>query len=130
VANCVTDQAAEHGGDAVGAVVGSRRRGCSADVYHMLIIKTKPGFMLDSRRPRRNRFAAVPAKEVHAGVVMRIIPQPLVGQVEGTRCIEGVKYSPETRDKLRFSSPRVQNPRNFAMGRRWRRYPAGSCPAR
>lgn len=58
----------------------------------MLMISTKPGFTVDSSSPKRKRFAAVPAKFVHAGVVMRITPQPI-----------------------------VQYPRNFAMGRRWSR---------
>lgn len=42
----------------------------------MLMIRTKPGFTVDSRKPRRKRLAAVPAKLWHAGVVMRIMPQP------------------------------------------------------
>jgi hypothetical protein len=42
----------------------------------MLIIMTKPGFTVDSRKPKRKRFAAVPAKLVQAGVVIRIIPHP------------------------------------------------------
>jgi hypothetical protein len=43
----------------------------------MLMIKTKPGLMLDSRRPRRNLLVAVPAKVAQAGVLRRITPQPV-----------------------------------------------------
>ena len=40
--------------------------------------RTKPGLMLASSAPSRNRFVAIPAKDVHAGVVMRIIPHAMV----------------------------------------------------
>jgi hypothetical protein len=46
----------------------------------MDIRRTKPGLTVASREPRRNRFVASPAKEVHAGVVMRIIPQAIVAR--------------------------------------------------
>jgi hypothetical protein len=42
------------------------------------MISTNPGFTVASRSPRRNRFVAMPAKERHAGVVMRTMPyQPV-----------------------------------------------------
>lgn len=40
----------------------------------MDIIKTKPGFTTASKKPSRKRFVAIPAKFVHAGVVIRIMP--------------------------------------------------------
>lgn len=44
----------------------------------MDMIKTNPGLTVASTAPSRKRFAEIPAKLVHAGVVMRIIPQMMV----------------------------------------------------
>ncbi len=57
VANCVADEAAEHGGQAKGAVVAF-----DAEVYHMLIMRTKPGLTVASARPSMKRLSAMPAK--------------------------------------------------------------------
>jgi len=54
--------------------------------------RTKPGFTVASTAPRRKRLVPMPANEVQAGVVMRMIPQAMVARE-----------------------------RNFPMGRRWRR---------
>jgi hypothetical protein len=40
--------------------------------------RTNPGFTVASSAPRRNLFAAIPAKEVHAGVVIKMIPHAIV----------------------------------------------------
>jgi hypothetical protein len=64
----------------------------------MDIRRTKPGFTVASTAPliivslhiwevgryshSRNRFVAMPAKLVHAGVVMRIIPHPIVAKLK------------------------------------------------
>ena len=42
----------------------------------MLMIKTKPGLTVDSSRPSKKRFVAMPAKLLQAGVVRRITPHP------------------------------------------------------
>jgi len=70
-------------------------------VYHIDIRRTKPGLMEASNAPRRKRFVAIPAKDVHAGVVMRMIPQAM-----------------------------VVSERTLPMRRRWRKYPAGNCANR
>jgi hypothetical protein len=44
----------------------------------MDMIQTNAGLTVASVRPRKNRFVAMPAKEVHAGVVMRMIPHRMV----------------------------------------------------
>lgn len=58
----------------------------------MDIMRTKPGLTVASMAPSRKRFVAMPPKEMHAGVVMRIMPQPMVARE-----------------------------RNFPMGKRWRK---------
>ena len=58
----------------------------------MDIRSTKPGLTVASKAPRRKRFVAMPPKETHAGVVMRMMPQDIVARE-----------------------------RNLPMGRRWRR---------
>jgi len=65
-------------------------------VTYMLMIRMKPGLTADSTKPRRNLFAAIPEKLRQAGVVMTITPHSMVVQ-----------------------------PRNFAIGSRWSKYPAG-----
>jgi hypothetical protein len=67
----------------------------------MDIIKTKPGLTVASTAPRRKRFAAIPPKLVHAGVVMRIIPQMIVAME-----------------------------RNLPILSRWRKYPEGNWKKR
>jgi hypothetical protein len=47
-------------------------------VYQIDIMRTKLGLTVASAAPRRKRFAAMPPKLMHAGVVMRIIPQMIV----------------------------------------------------
>ena len=42
--------------------------------YHIDISSTKPGLIADSRAPRKKRLVAMPAKDLHAGVVMRTQP--------------------------------------------------------
>jgi hypothetical protein len=54
--------------------------------------RTKPGFTVASRAPRKKRLVAMPPKEVQAGVTMSIMPQAIVARE-----------------------------RNFPIGRRWRR---------
>lgn len=58
----------------------------------MDIRRTKPGFTVASTAPSRKRLVAIPPKETHAGVVMRITPQEM-----------------------------VVRERNFPIGRRWRK---------
>lgn len=65
------------------------------------MMSTNPGLTTASTTPRRNRFAAMPAKFVHAGVVIMRIPQ-MIAVV----------------------------PMNLPTGRRWSRYPAGYCAKR
>jgi hypothetical protein len=72
----------------------------------MDIIITKPGLTVDSRKPKRKRFAAVPAKLWQAGVVMRIMPHPA-----------DILDMP-LREILQEVLPTVQNPINLAMGSR------------
>ena len=67
----------------------------------MLIINTNPGLTVASNAPNKNRFVAIPAKEVHAGVVIRMTPQAIVA-------IE----------------------RNLPIGRRWSAYPEGNWKKR
>lgn len=90
-------------------------------------MSTKPGFTVASRRPRRKRFVAMLAKDLHAGVVMRMIPQP-VGCVS-LRILGDVNiyiyicmYSKRENHK-----PNVATPKNFAIGNRCNAYPAGYC---
>jgi hypothetical protein len=64
-------------------------------------IQTNAGFTVDSARPRRKRLVAMPANEVHAGVVIRMTPHAMV-----------------VRDT------------NFPIGSRWSRYDEGNCPSR
>jgi len=70
-------------------------------VYHIDIIRTKPGLTVASMAPSKKRFVAMPPKFVHAGVVMRIMPHPMVARE-----------------------------RNLAIGKRWRKYPAGNWAKR
>lgn len=42
--------------------------------YHIDINSTKPGLTVASITPRRKRLTAIPAKDLHAGVVMMITP--------------------------------------------------------
>jgi hypothetical protein len=47
-------------------------------VYQTDIMRTNPGLTVASTAPRKKRFVAIPANEVHAGVVRRIAPQAMV----------------------------------------------------
>jgi hypothetical protein len=44
----------------------------------MDMIQTNAGFTVASVSPRKNLLVAMPANEVHAGVVMRMTPQIIV----------------------------------------------------
>jgi hypothetical protein len=44
----------------------------------MDMIQTKAGLTVASVMPRKNRFVAMPANDLHAGVVMRMIPHTIV----------------------------------------------------
>ena len=40
----------------------------------MLMINTKAGLTVASVKPRKNRFVAIPANDVHPGVVIKMAP--------------------------------------------------------
>lgn len=98
----ITDQTTKHGCNPVCAVIcfeserllgrcvppdmGCKQIGQATNsTPYMDMISTKPGLTVDSRRPSMNRFAAVPAKVLHAGVVMRMMPHPRADKLNQNR---------------------------------------------
>lgn len=86
----ITEQTTDHSSDANGTIISYQANRLLVGSVPIDMMSTKPGLIAISKAPRRNRFAAMPVKLVHAGEQMSPIPQQIIVVEEGAQWADAV----------------------------------------